>query len=80
MGFQQHIENQAGKGNGSNETHDLDATGKNQANLVNDEADFISKLALIPNGKPSPLGIVHLPLNRAHGRKARRAQKEKTWH
>ncbi len=28
MGFQQHIENQAGKGNGSNEPHDLDATGK----------------------------------------------------
>ena len=74
MGFQQHIENQAGKGNGSNETHDLDATGKNQANLVNDEADCISKQALIPDGKPSPLGIVHLPLDGAHSRKAGSAE------
>ena len=46
MGFQQHIENQAGKGNGSNEPHDLDATGKNQANLVNDEARMLARRAL----------------------------------
>ncbi len=47
---------------------------KNQANLVNDEADCISKQALIADGEPSPLVVVHFAFDCAHSRKAGSAE------
>ena len=70
----QHVDDKGQSGDGSHQTDDVQATGEGLAELVDHQGTQISEAALIADGEPGPLGVVHLTLDSADRREAGSAQ------
>ena len=61
----QHVDDKGQSGDGSHQTDDVQAAGEGLAELVDHQGAQIGEAALIADGEPGPLGVVHLPLDGA---------------
>ena len=74
IGLEEHVDDQGERRDGRDQSDDVQAAGEGVAELVDHQGNEVSKAALIADGEPCPLRVVHLALDRADGREARSAQ------
>ena len=77
IGLEEHVDHTGEDNDGSDQADDVQAAGEGVAELVDHQGNEVSKAALIADGEPCPLRVVHLTLDRADGGKARGAQEVK---
>ena len=74
IGLEEHVDDQGERRDGRDQSDDVQAAGEGVAELVDHQGNEVSKAALIADGEPRPLGVVHLARDSADSREARSAQ------
>ena len=74
VGLEEHVDHTGEDNDGRDQADDVQAAGEGVAELIDHQGNEVSKAALIADGEPCPLRVVHLTLDRADGREARSAQ------
>ena len=71
---EEHVDDERKHEQSEDQADNVDAAGEESAELVDHQSDGVSEHALVTDGEPRPLGVVHLALDSADGREARSAQ------
>ena len=74
IGLEEHVDHTGEDNDGRDQSDDVQAAGEGVAELVAPPGDDLGEAALIADGEPRPLGVVHLTLDSTDGREARSAQ------
>ena len=77
VGLEEHVDHTGEDNDGRDQSDDVQAAGESVAELVDHQGNEVSKAALIADGEPSPLVVVHLTLDGADGGEAGSAQEVK---